>query len=70
MKTRVNEGNLAIDILIISRNGDRNQEPVEPVQMKRLRFDDEPKVQERQQVKDQQSYISVFVARLTFPCSN
>ena len=49
-------------------------EPVEPVQMNInqsntyrkdlswLHFDDEPRVQERQQVKDQQSCISVFVA--------
>ena len=27
-----------------------------------LHFDDEPWIQERQQVKDQQSHISVFVA--------
>ena len=27
-----------------------------------LHFDSEPRVQEKQQVKDQQSYISVFVA--------
>ena len=30
-----------------------------------LRFDDEPGVQERHQLKDQQSYISVFIADLT-----
>ena len=30
-----------------------------------LHFDDEPRVQERQQVKDQQSYIFVFVLFLT-----
>ena len=48
-------------------------EPLEPVQMNiyqtntcrkdfsRLHFDNEPRVQERQQGKDQQSYISVFV---------
>ena len=48
--------------------------PVKPVQMNIyesntyrkdlswLHFDDEPWIQERQQVKDQQSYISVFVA--------
>ena len=30
-----------------------------------LNIDDEPRVQERQQRKDQQSYISVFVADLT-----
>ena len=33
-------------------------------------FDDEPRVQEKQQVKDQQSSISVFVACLTIPSSN
>ena len=49
-------------------------EPVEPVQMNiyqintyrkdlsRLHFDDEPRVQQRQQVKDQQSCIFVSVA--------
>ena len=48
--------------------------PVKPVQMNIyesntyrkdlswLQFDDEPWIQERQQVKDQQSSISVFVA--------
>ena len=56
-------------------------EPVEPIQMNTyqsntyrkdlswLHFDDEPRVQERWQEKDQQSYISVFVAYLTFPSS-
>ena len=33
-------------------------------------FDNEPRVQEKQQVKDQQSCISVFVACLTNPSSN
>ena len=58
-------------------------EPVEPVQMiiyqgntyrkedlSWLHFDDEPRVQERQEVKDQQSCISNFVAYLTIPISN
>ena len=61
-------------------------EPGEPVQMdiyqnniyredlSWLHFDDEPRVQERvqgrQQRKDQQSYISVFVAYQTIPSSN
>ena len=52
-------------------------EPVEPFHMKIyqintyrkdlgwLHFEDEPKVQERQQVKDQQSFISIFVVYLT-----
>ena len=56
--------------------------PVEPVQMNiyqsntyrkdvsLLHVDDEPRVQEKQQVKDQQSYIFVFVAYLTVSCSN
>ena len=33
-------------------------------------FDDEPRVQEKQQVKDQQLCIIVFVACLTIPSSN
>ena len=33
-------------------------------------FDDEQRVQEKQQVKDQQSCIFVFVACLTIPSSN
>ena len=57
-------------------------EPVEPVQMNIyqsntyrkdlswLHFDDEPRVQEKQQVKDQQSCIFVFVACLTIPSRN
>ena len=35
-----------------------------------LIFDDEPKVQERQKVKNHQSYLFVFVAYLTFPNSS
>ena len=57
-------------------------EPVEPVQMNIyqsntykkdlswLHFDDEQRVQERQQVKDQQSCISVSVAYRAIPSSN
>ena len=58
-------------------------EPVEPVQMKIyqsntysrkdlswLHFNDEPRIQEKQQLKDQQSCISVFVAYPTIPSSN
>ena len=53
-------------------------EPVQPVLMNIYQsntyrkdlswphFDDEPRVQEKQQVKDQQSCISVFVARFHF----
>ena len=33
-------------------------------------FDDEPRVQEKQQVKDQHSCLFVFVAYLTIPSSN
>ena len=33
-------------------------------------FDNEPRVQEKQQVKDHQSRISVFVAYLTIPSIN
>ena len=57
-------------------------ELIEPVQMNiyqssnsrrdlsRLYFGDEPWVQERQQMKDKQAYISVFVAYLSFPSSS
>ena len=57
-------------------------EPVEPVQtniyqsntyrkdLSWLHFDDEPRVQERQQVKDQRSCVSVFVAYPTIISSN
>ena len=71
-------------IRITSRPPSRKKEvePVEPV-LKNIyqsniyrkdlswpHFDNEPKVQEKQQVKDQQSCISVFVACLTNPSSN
>ena len=57
-------------------------EPVDPVQMNIyqsntyredsvwLLFDNEPRVQKKQQVKDQQSCISLFVAYPTIPSSN
>ena len=57
-------------------------EPVQPVQiniyqsntykkdLSWLHFDDKPRVQERQQVKDQQSCISVFAVYPTIPSSN
>ena len=35
-----------------------------------LHFNDEPRVQERQQGKDQHSWISLFVTYLAFPSSN
>ena len=69
-------------IRITSRLEKKEVEPVEPV-LKNIyqsntyrkdlswpHFDDEPRVQEKQQVKDQQSCISVFVACLTNPSSN
>ena len=60
----------------------REVEPVEPAQISIyqsntyrkdlgwLHFDNEPRVQERQQVKAKQSYISVFVVYLTNPGSS
>ena len=57
-------------------------ETVEPIQMNiyqsntyrkdlnQVHFDDEPRVQERQQVQDQLSSISVFAAYLTIPSRN
>ena len=70
-------------IRIMSRSlENKEEEPVEPVQMNIyqnntyrkdlnwLHFDDEPRVQERQQVKDQQSYIFVSVAYPAIPSSN
>ena len=57
-------------------------EPGEPVQMNLyqsntytkylswLHFNNEPRIQQRQQVKDQQSCISIFVAYLTIPSSS
>ena len=59
----------------------KEMEPVEPVQMNIyqsnayrtdlswLHFDNEPRVEQRQQVKDQKSCISVFVPYLKFPSS-
>ena len=35
-----------------------------------LHLDNEPRVQERQEVQDQQSFISVFVFYLTIPNNN
>ena len=69
-------------ITITSRPLSENKEvePVEPVQMNMYESNtygkdlswlhDEPRVQERQQMKDQQSRISVFVAYPTIPSSN
>ena len=57
-------------------------QPAQPVQtniyqsntyrkdLNHLHFDDEPRVQEKQQGKDQQSCISVFVVYLTIPTRN
>ena len=56
--------------------------PVNPVQMNIyqsstnkkdlswLHFDNEPGLQERQQMKDQQSYVSISVAYLTIPSTS
>ena len=71
-------------IRITSRSPPENkeEEPLEPVQMNIfqsntyrkdlswLHFEDVPRVQERQQVKDQQSYISVSVVYPAIPSSN
>ena len=60
----------------------KEAEPVQSVQMNIdqsnfyrkdlswLHFDNEPRVQERKQVKDQQSYVSVSVACLIYPRSS
>ena len=57
-------------------------EPVEPLQMNTyqiniyrkslswLHFEDEPRGQERHQVKEKQPYISVFIVYLTTPSNN
>ena len=57
-------------------------EPVQPIQMNFyqsntyrkdlswLHFNNEPRVQDRQQVKDQQACISIFVADPAIPSSN
>ena len=44
--------------------------PIERLLLSWLYFDDELRVQEKQQVKDQQSCISIFVAYPTIPSSN
>ena len=76
--SRARKETVGIGILVTSRNS----EPVEPVPMNIcqsntyrkdlswLNFDNEPKVQERQQEKDQQSYIFLLVAYLAIPSSN
>ena len=68
--------------VIYQNNENMELKPVEPVQMSiyqsnayrkdlsLLYFDDEPRVQDRQQMKHQQSYIFVFVAYVTFPSSS
>ena len=61
-----------IDILVISVNGDRKimQSIIITSRPSWLHFDHEPRVQEKQQGKDQESCISVFVTYLTIPSSN
>ena len=96
--SRVRKETVDIDILVTSRNGDKNHviyhsnkyaylenkevEPVEPVQinicqsntyrkgLSWLHFDDGLWFQEMQQVKNQQSYIIIFVAYPTVLSSN
>ena len=106
LKQRIPESSCArketvdIDILVISRNGDRKSiqsiritsrppsrrrkwkqlsqfrctsTKVIPIDRKDfcwLHLNNEPRVQERQQVKDQQSCISAFVAYLIIPRGN
>ena len=65
-----------------SSNKNKEVDPLEPLQMNIyqsntyikdlswLHLNDEPRVQEKQQVKGQQSYISVFVVFLTIPSNN
>ena len=65
----------------ISTEPHNKVDPVVPVQMKIyqsntyrkdlswLRFEDKPRVQERQQVLDQESYLPVSVTWLTYPSS-
>ena len=60
----------------------KDVEPVEPVlknichsntyrkDLSWAHFNDEPRVQEKQQVKDQESCLFVFVISLTIPSSN
>ena len=48
----------------------RTSTKVIPIEKTWPLFEDEPRVQEKQQVKDQQSCISVFVAFLTISSSN
>ena len=69
-----------IDILVTSRNGNRKfmqsiRITSRPTSRKRKdlswpHFDDDPRVQEEQQVQDQQPCIFVFVACLTISRSN
>ena len=68
-----------IDILVTSRNGDRKilksqmniyQSNAYRKDLSWLHFDDAPRLQERQQVKDTQSCISFFVSYPTIPSSN
>ena len=65
-----------------SSRENKEVEPIEPVQLNTyksntcrkdlswLHFNNEPRVQERQQVKEQQSCVSVFVAYITILSSN
>ena len=64
-----------IDIFVTSRNDDRKimqsiRITSRPPSRKRPHFDDEPRVQEKQPVTDQQSSIFAFIACLKIPNSN
>ena len=67
-----------VDILVTSRNGDRKimqsirvtSRPPYRRDLSWPHIDDEPRVQEKQKVKDQQSCILAFVACLTVTSSN
>ena len=77
------EETVDIDIRVTCRNGDRkimqsiritSTPPSKSNTYRKdfswLHFDDEPRVQERQQVKDQQFCIFIFVAYPAIPSSN
>ena len=77
--SRAKKETINIDILVISKNGDkkimqsisiRSRPPFRKKQVKPVDPVLKPRFQEKQQVKDQQPCISVFVACLTILNSN
>ena len=79
--SHVRKETVDINILVTSRNGDRKI--IQSIRITRIcqsntyrkdldwpHFGDEPRVREKQQVKDQQSCIFTFVACLAIPISN